>query len=197
MPTCSELFCGSGLGGRQLQVAVDETFPEFACERERCSPYSPGPVNDNEHVAFLLINPMHYDEVRDVVVPDAFQELTNRDLSVVRIAYATAEEASATRDELVARGQEKTPPRLRVVDEVCIASVMELRAATEQYGRLLAVYDTALRGKPSHASVFTTKVALEDKRVRKIVRERVHRIMTRQREKFAELLTRLPDPLES
>ncbi len=192
MPRCAELFCESGFQGRQLQILVDKASPGFGCEKEKCSPFSPGPVQDEEEVAFLLINPLHYDEVRGVVVPSAFQELTNRDLSVLRLAHTTRDEAQKTRDELVARGADRIPPQLRTVSEVCIAKVSELRAPLPAHGRLLGVFDTALEDKKSHASIFTTEAALNDKRLRKTLRERVHKVMTARQLTFPTLIGSLP-----
>ncbi|WP_324806612.1 hypothetical protein SH584_09495 [Sphingomonas sp. LY29] len=149
-------------------------------------------MNDNEDVAFLLINPLHFDEQRNVVVPSAFQELTNRDLSVLRLSYATQQEARDTKNELVERGEGRIPPQLRLVEEVCIASVSELRASVGPQGRLIGVFDTALPSKPSHASLFTNAAALDDRRLRKLVRQRVHDVMTKRRERFSELVDRLP-----
>jgi hypothetical protein len=191
MPRCFELFCESGFQGRQLQILADQLYPFFACESEPCSPFSPGPVNDNEDVAFLLINPMHYDEQRDVVVPSAFLELTQRDLSVLRLSFATKEEATEVKRELIARGENRIPPRMRTIEEVCIAKVADLRSPLEQYGRLLGVFDTALETKRSHASIFTTEAALKTGKLRKIARERVHAVMTRKRVKFAELFQQI------
>jgi hypothetical protein len=183
---CVDLFCRADLEGKVLQIAVDEAFPDFACETESCSPHSPGPVLDDEIVAFLLVNPLHYDKERDVIVPDAFQELTNRDLSVLRAAHSTREEACETRDALVARGGARLASR--AVDEVCIAETAKLRGTLGGRGRVLGVFDTGLENKPSHASIFTTKEVLSDKRMRKELREHVHRIMTRRRSSFEDFI---------
>lgn len=180
MPRCFETFCESGLSGQPLQRLVNDVHPGFACELETCSPFSPGPVEDDEDVAFLLINPLHYDEVRETIVPDAFQELINRDLSVIRTTYATDKEADATRDELIARGLDRIPPSLRLVNEVCIGSVRKLREPTPG-DRMFAVYDTALNDKPAHASVFVASKILDAKQLRKQARARIHSIMTARR----------------
>lgn len=192
MPTCLEVFCECGLEGKSLQIHIDQCFPGFACELEPCSPHSPGPVNDNEEVAFLLINPLHYDAQRDVVVPSAFQELTNRDLSVLRLGHATKAEAVSVRDELIERGLDRVPPQMRLVEEVCIGSVSDLRSEVEPHGRLLGVFDTALQDKVSHASLFTTGAVHANGRLRKVVRQRVHDVMTKRRTPFPEFLQSLP-----
>jgi len=183
MPRCFETFCESGWQGQALQRLVDELHPGFTCEQEQCSPHSPGPISNTEEVAFLLIDPLHYDPQRATVLPDAFQELFNRDLSVIRLQYATLPEVNATRDELIERGKQKIPPKLRLVEEVCIGSVDDFRNSED---RLIAAYDTALEDKPAHASLFTRASAFTDRRFRKIVREHVHAVMTRKRISFSE-----------
>ena len=192
MPTCLDLVWHSGLEGVALQIQLDQCHPHFSCEFEVCSPHSPGPVNDAEEVAFLLINPLHFDKQRGVIVPAAFQELTNRDLSVLRLTYATKHDAEATKDDLVARGADRIPPQMRLVDEVCIATVSDLRADVAPHGRLIGVFDTALDGKSSHASLFTNEVVLSDARLRKVVRQRVHYVMTRRRERYDDVYEGLP-----
>ena len=181
MPTCLECFCESGFSGKSLQKLVDEHHPDFVCEAGLCSPFSPHRVEDAEDVAFILIDPLHYDEKRQVVVPAAFQELTNRDLSTLRVSHATRSEADATRDELIERGKDRIPPKLRIISEVCIATVAEIRGAVESGSRLMAVYDTALETVPSHASIFTRTDVLGNKRLRMIVRNRIHEILTKRR----------------
>lgn len=191
MGDCIERFCNTDVSGRELQKAVDLDFPNFACEGEICSPFSPGPVSDDEIVAFILIDPLHYDTVRGVVVPDAFQELTNRDLSLLRVGHATKEEASMTRDELVERGATRIPPQFRLVNEVCLARAVALRTVRDTDRRLLAIYDTALDKVRSHASAFTRADVLEDRRLRKVVRNRIHEVFTKHRITFDEFWSNL------
>lgn len=197
MPKCVEAFCESGLAGTPLQLFVDEKFPLFACEAEPCSPHSPGPVSNDEEIAFLLIDPGHYDAERRTVMPDAFRELTTRDLSVVRAHLATRAEVEKTKQDLIARGADRIPPSLRSVDEVCIAKVEEVRAADPKLGRLLALYDTGLHDNPAHASIFTSSLVLTDKRMRKAARERIHGVMTKRVEAYDEFAKTLKDEPEA
>jgi hypothetical protein len=192
MSTCADCFA-SEQAGRDLQILVDTAFPGFSCENCSISPHSPGPVTADEKVVFLLVDPLHYDPVRKVVVPDAFQELTNRDLSTLRQSLTNKIEAHATRDELVARGAERLPPQIRAVEEVCIASVADLREQRHDNNRILGVYDTALKDKPAHASLFTVKEAFTQRALRKVVRERVHRLFTQQVISFPDFVSSLPD----
>ena len=181
MVCCLECFCESGFEGRNLQKLVDSIHPNFACEAERCSSFSPGPVGGDEELAFILIDPLHYDKVRGVVVPEAFQELTNRDLSTLRCAFASLKEANETRAELIDRGKVRIPPQERLVNEVCTARVSDIRKPDQEGRRWLAVYDTALENNKSHASIFTSLQNLEDKRFRKIVRQKIHELFAKNR----------------
>lgn len=192
-PRCFEAFCDSGFSGKNLQILIDTMFPGFACEAESCSPFSPGPVEHGEEIGFLLINPLHYDEQRETVIPDAFQELLNRDLSVIRAKYSSKTEAQKTKDELIRRGADRIPPKLRLIEEVCISSVSSVRESIETYGQILGVFDTALEDKRGHASIFTKKEALQKGPLRKKVRERIHAVMTKRVEPFATFIEKLPD----
>jgi hypothetical protein len=170
---------------------VDQFHADFVCEAGRCSSFSPEPIQDDEEVAFILIDPLHYDEQRGVVVPAAFQELTNRDLSTLRVTHATRSEADSTRDELIQRGKDRIPPRLRLVNEVCVAAVAEIRGVVKDGVRLLGVYDTALEDVPAHASIFTRTDVLDSKKLRMIVRSQINEIFTKRRmsyETFAGML---------
>lgn len=190
MRRCCETFELGELSGRSLQIAVDERHPHFACEQESCSSHSPGIVSDLESVAFLLINPLHFDEDRRTVVPDAFQELFNRDLSLARLEHTSSAEALQTKNELIERGRERTPPQLRLIDYVCLASVESVRNACIDGDRILAVYDTALPNKKGHASMFTTKKVFESRLLRKRTRSVVHGLMSKHLTTFASLFVK-------
>ena len=180
MPTCLECFCESGLEGRDLLKHVDKFHPDFVCENDSCSPYSPGPVDDGETLAFILIHPLHYDDHRDVVMPSAFQELTKRDLSTLRVGIATRDETERIREQLVQRGLEKIPPQMRLVNEICKAKVVEIRSCLDGDRRTMAVYDTSLEKVPSHASVFTRYEFSENRQLRKRIRSQVYEVFAKQ-----------------
>lgn len=193
MPTCLECFCNSGLEGRELQKHVDNNHPDFVCESSHCSPHSPGPVHNVEELAFILIHPLHYDEERDIVIPSAFQELTSRELSTLRVGMATKNEAESTRDQLVQRGKDKIPPQVRLVNEVCIAKVADIRDCLDAGRRTMAVYDTALEQVQSHASVFTRADILESREIRKRIRSQIHEAFTKHRITYANFVMGLAD----
>lgn len=192
MCSCLKFFSTNDWGTEKFPSELDEKYPDFVCETEKCSDQSPGVVRDDERLAFLLIDPIHYDQERGVIVPEAFQELTKRDLSVLRCEKATKNEATATRETLVARGRAKVPPKERLISEVCKCKVAEIRAARHADARLFAVYDTALPDCKGHASVFTSSAVLGDGRLRKVARQKVHELFTKQQTSFEELVAELP-----
>jgi len=150
-------------------------------------------VKGDEGVAFVLIDPLHYDEEREVIVPEAFRELTKRDLSLIRIDHATKAEAESVRNDLIARGLARAKPQTRSVNEACITKASSIRSELEDGKRLLGVFDTALDDKTNHASVFTTEAVLNNKRLRKVAVNRIHSIMTKDRIAFTDLLNTLKD----
>lgn len=164
-----------------MQRLVDDTHPKFVCELEQCSPHSPGVIANDETVAFLLINPIHFDQQRNTVTPDAFNELFKRDLSVIRQSYASADEVERTRESLIERGANQIPPKTRLINEVLIADVEQLRSLELDGSRIVAVYDTALHDKPAHASLFTQPAAFKNRPLRKAIREKLHRTLTQNR----------------
>lgn len=190
MPSCLECFCKSGLTGSALQKFVDEQHPNFECEKESCSIFSPYPVSQDEQLAFILIDPLHYDQVRGIIAPDAFQELTRRDLSTLRVRVATPSQADAIRDQLVMRGS-AVEDQSRSVNEVCFATVEDIRSAADGDGRYFAVYDTALANIPAHASIFTRSEAFENRLTRKKVRQKIHEIFTKHRVPYRQFMTSL------
>lgn len=176
--SCLECFQNSGKSGSELQIAVDESFPGFACECERCSPYSPGPVANDEDLAFILVEPVHYDPVTETISPDAFQELTRRDLSLIRLEKATQSDFDKTVETLI-QGRADNQPK-RAVQKVCLADAASIRSVNIDGSRIFAVYDTALEHSNAHASIFTTKAAIQgDKVTRKRVRQACHSTLSK------------------
>lgn len=171
MPSCLEICCLRG-STKARQIELDEHHPDFRCEKSHCSCFSPGLVENDEVVIFLLVDPIHYDEERKTVVPQAFRELTNRDLSVLRLSYANAEELAELQAKLVQRSEE------RDIREVCRVRVHELRATKDDSGRMLGVLDTALESNIAHASVVTSADHLLSKGKRAEVLRRIHEILS-------------------
>lgn len=163
---CLETFALCGAGKDTAAECIDDAHPGFYCENETCSPYSDGPVNDDENVAFLLISPNHYDVVSGMLLPSAFREITKRDLSVVRIDRADNSEVNQTIAKIVARGLGKTSTSPRQITKACIAKTVDIRNLKIESQRVVGVLDTALEDSRNHASLFTNRVCKENKQLR-------------------------------
>jgi len=194
MCSCLDCFGWGAEDPQNLQLKIDIVFPNFHCESEKCSIHSPGIVENDELLAFLLIDPLHYDKEADVVVPEAFIELTNRDLSLLRVSYVTKATAQTTKDGLIERGLQNVPPKTRLVDEVCLAAAEAIRSVVFEERRMFAVYDTGLKDCSGHASIFTHTGVLSDRRMRKIARQKIHEVMTQRKSSFSQFHASLADP---
>lgn len=185
---CREYF--ESYDGLERQYVVAESCANWACENERCSSHSPGPVRDDENVAFLVINPTHYDDHTGTLSPIAFQEVHKRDLSLVRTDIATCAEISATRDELIERAKSRIPPQLRVVEHCCEVGAKRVRDVRDEDDyRMFGIYDTALPDKPSHCSVFTRADILDSKKLRAIARSKLHAVFAPSLRPIGKILT--------
>lgn len=187
--SCLELFeCGQ-YDGRDLQIAVDQKFPKFFCENEICSSNSPGVIEDHEKLAFLLIEPIHFDDITGQISPDAFQEVTKRDLSLLREEHCNADMANSTKEAL---STARKPDQERYVEKVSITTAAQIRQTLFNECRVVGVYDTALEENQSHASVFATAQMLSDRPGRKMIRKICHDIFSQEIQEFSDFLARIP-----
>ena len=92
MTSCRELFTSSGLSGTALQAAVEIQFPNGDCEQVTVSPYSPGPVADEETLTRLVFHPIHIHPTTGAPTSMAFADAWSSDLSVFREDKATDQE---------------------------------------------------------------------------------------------------------
>lgn len=186
--SCLELFECGRYDGRDLQIAVDQEFPEFFCENETCSSNSPGVIVEHEQLAFLLIEPIHFDDETGQISPDAFQEVTRRDLSLLREEHCNPHIANSTKQVL---STARKPEQERYIDKVSITTAAKIRQTLLNERRVVGVYDTALEENPSHASVFATAEMLSNTRGRKMIRKICHDIFSQEIQEFSEFLDRL------
>jgi hypothetical protein len=179
---CLKAFQACGEKGREFQTFLDGRWPNFWCECTTVSPFSCGVVTDDEEIIRLVVHPIHYDNGK--LTATAFEDLTTNDLSVFRVGKSSRKEVEKTRDELILRGQEKNPPKIRMIDVACRANVSEIRGKTDNLGRVLGVYDTALKDCEGHASLFTRTDMLLDKKARLRARQIAHELFTARIEKL-------------
>ena len=185
--SCLETFLLCQIDNKTTAECLDFLCPDFGCELDICSPFSPGIVSDHERLLFLLINPTHYDAQRRTVVPDAFRELVNRDLSVIRIDVGTKEDVAKTIGKLIEAGVQKNPPQAREVSEGCVVTTGDLRKVKIDGRRVFAIYDTALSDIQAHASIFTSSVQRSSSQLRKRVVAELYRVLANERVELASL----------
>ena len=187
--SCLDLFQNGQYNDRKLQIEVDQNFPEFLCENEKCSSKSPGIIEHEENLAFLLIEPIHFDDQTGLIAPDAFQEITNRDLSLLRKKHCTSKIASETKDKL---STARLPDQHRYIDKVCLTKAAKIREILHEDKRVMGIYDTALEDNPSHASIFTTAEMLSTKPRRRQIRRICHKLLTQEVCDFSTFAAQLP-----
>lgn len=184
--SCRALFEPYVRGDGEIYAELEAKFPGHACENQTCSEFSPGPVAGDEQVIFLLVDPVHVDTERGIT-PGAFDELLRRDLSVIRRRFVSVGELRRTRQRLIDRGLEKTPPQLRMVDLACSTSVDDIRARQVDGHQAFGVYDTALPDQVAHASIFVHLSDKASKLRRKQYRSQIYELMSRIVIEYAEL----------
>lgn len=181
--------CFKTYDGLERQVRVFQDHGGFQCEEHTCSAQSPGPVKDDEHLIFLLINPTHFDVETGVLHPIAFQEVHKRDLSVFRYPKASVPEIENTIAELIARGMKNIPPKIRRVEQCCTVPASLVRALRLSENRAFGVFDTALDDKPAHASVFTRPDIISSRMKRAQARKLLHSVFSPSIQDVSEVLT--------
>lgn len=161
MTSCQDLFTSSGLTGISLQTAVEDRFCNGECEKVAVSPFSPGPVIDDECLTRLVFHPIHVHPHTGIPVSMAFADAWSSDLSVFREEQASDVEITLAIDQMKATGAKKAPPQQRAVVAAMSIGTGRLRAEVigKHDARAFRVYDTAEEAKPHHASVFLSKVA--------------------------------------
>lgn len=137
------------------------------CEKCACSKYSPGTVENEEGLLFLLVSPNHYDSVTGTITPAAAQELFKRDLSTLRMKYSTADQVDYVRSRLSSVGKSD-----RSVNAASTFSAADIRGVLSESKRAFAALDTALEHLPSHCSVVSI-IDAPNKTVRALLRTKV------------------------
>ena len=112
---------------------------------------SPGPVQNQETLLRIIIEPDHIREGR--IQPSAVQlrDLTQRGLSVYRRAYANKQAVGADIEALLTR---TTAAGRRRLEGLANFSTEAVRALTVQEQQAFVVIDTALPQNRAHASIY-------------------------------------------
>lgn len=154
MPTnpCLEFFEANRNNKDKVKALVATKCGDtWADAKLVASPYSPGPIHDDEEIVRQVHSPLHWDEARQEVKPGFYDDLSNKGLSLNRLSYATAEElAQASRERAGARGREA----MGFVRCTAGQMVGVMRSVNGASG---AIFDTADEQDVSHADACQTK----------------------------------------
>lgn len=150
--SCQTLFA-SVAKDKEKAARIDAQCPDCACEAQSVSPHSAGPVTNAETVWRLILSPVHYDVATGRVKELAFDDASNKGLSVQRLAVAGGEEC------IRQHGQVRAAARPDRTFECAIgAEAGAIRALRGQEdGGRFCIYDTAEADDPGHADVCQTR----------------------------------------
>lgn len=154
MNPCREFFqsANSQQKVKELQKVGNEEAVRW--ESLSASQHSSGPVQPGEVVCRQVTHPTFFDEETGKLKPTAFDDVSNKGLSVDRLSVATekeiAERAEARNAEWNAKFPEKPSRTLHSLGHI---DVNELRVLFVEKDRAFGVYDTALESNRSHADV--------------------------------------------
>lgn len=127
-------------------------------ERLPASDSSPRPVENGEVVWRQILDPTHWDRIKKVFTPIAFQDVESLGLSVNRFSHTTLGRLVQAAESRVAKWNEEHPdkPARRFI-AFAVFDCAHLRGfplAEGESGRLLYIFDTANTDDTSHADVF-------------------------------------------
>ena len=116
------------------------------------SNYSSNVVSNEEEVARLILSPIHIDKETGDIFPAAYEDVSNKGLSVNRLSmHKSKNTIHQIGEEKANRDRERNPNREYI--GFAIASVNAIRSEVENSVRNFAVYDTALEDITCHADV--------------------------------------------
>lgn len=124
-------------------------------ENHSASKYSPGPVESDEQVVRLIINPIHIDTETGELKPSAITDVKDKGCSVDRIKIASPEKSIAS-GQSIAQAKNLANPDApsRKVHCVAYLSAGDIRSITVGDNiRAFCIFDTALEDNLAHADV--------------------------------------------
>lgn len=158
------------------EILSDNALQAFSFEENSVSIYSDGPVQGSERVARLIFSPIHIDNDDGTIKPTAFDDVTNKGLSINRCSGVDGLSLVHTlgKEKEIADNNKIPPLKERREYIGCaIANVQEIRnikhesvignddknlEMVEPGNRIYAVLDTALQGNQTHADAFMVSI---------------------------------------
>ena len=155
-------FFSQNCGNTQICKLLQEVQKDklFAWELEVATEYSPGPVSNEEFLYRQILSPIHYDKETNTLTPMAFDDASNKGMSVNRLKYTSEEQIVQMANNRVENYNKLNPDKpLRsftgAVRFVC-DDIRKITVSTEEDAnpvRGCAVYDTANENDRSHADI--------------------------------------------
>ena len=153
-------FFSKNYGNTQIckliqNIRIDELI---AWELEIATKLSPGPVNNKEFLYRQIISPIHYDKETNTLTPTAFNDVSDKGLSVNRLTHTTEEKIRQMANNRVEDYNKLNPDKPTrsfsgAVSFLCedIRNITVPADPTPLRGCL--VFDTAYENDLSHADI--------------------------------------------
>ena len=158
---CIEFFTQNSSNKDKCKLLQKEPQDKLlAWELETASKYSPGPVSNAELLHRQIISPIHFDEETNSFTPMAFDDASDKGLSVNREPYITEEQIScmarARVDSFNISNPDKKERSFSGIVHFLCNDVRQITVNTAQGLspiRGFCVYDTALEDDKSHSDI--------------------------------------------
>ncbi|MBY0499321.1 MAG: hypothetical protein K2P74_06895 [Nitrosomonas sp.] len=129
-------------------------------ENESASLYSPGPVENDEILYRQIISPIHYEEETNTLTPGAFNDVSDKGLSVDRARYSTKDQIDENANlraqkHNIVNPSKKTRSYIGIINFACndVRGIIVKENAESPDRRGFGVYDTASSDNQSHADI--------------------------------------------
>lgn len=141
---------------KTLQQQSLETQLEW--EAETASSHSPGPIKNDETLIRYWLNPVHYDRQTGTLKATAFDDASNKGLSVNRLNHVSLEDIRDTAqvrvEAWIQANPDKIPRELIGYSDFSAGEARSVQVVEPPPSRrAFAVYDTANLQDKSHADV--------------------------------------------
>ena len=148
-------FFSQNCGNTQICKLLQEIQKDklFAWELEVATEHSPGPVRNEEFLYRQIMSPIHYDKETNTLTSTAFDDASNKGMSVNRLKYTSEEQIVQIANNRVESYNKLNPDKpLRSFSD----DIRKITVPTEEDAspvRGCAVYDTAYENDRSHADI--------------------------------------------
>jgi hypothetical protein len=153
MNSAKDFFNSPELAKEKCKKLAEDIDKSIEWESESVSDYSPGVVEDTEDIARQIFSPIHIDSDSGEVKTAAFDDVSNKGLSVNRKKFVTDCALHELGEKLAEKYNDSKPNSNRKYMGYVYARTENIRLTMENKIRVFTVYDTALKEIPHHADV--------------------------------------------